>query len=115
MCVRFGIQLDHHNKIFQAMHATHDRPLEECDPWPEMENVDGVWENKVHSTSPSIFHFNGGGKIHHLEMERTMWYKQGANQNRAFLKKDELRRLKLRVGDGKGRLATFEEICPNYF
>ncbi|GMH87784.1 hypothetical protein TrVE_jg2834 [Triparma verrucosa] len=112
---RFGIQLDHHNKIFQAMHATHDRPLEECDPWPEMENVDGVWENKVHSTSPSIFHFNGGGKIHHLEMERTMWYKQGANQNRAFLKKDELRRLKLRVGDGQGRLATFEEICPSYF
>lgn len=111
---RFGIKLDHHNIIFQAMHATHSKPLEECDPWPEMENVNGVWENKVHLSSPSIFHFNGGGKIHHLEMERAMWYKQDKSSGRKALSRDELRTTKILVGDGEGREAMFKEICPKY-
>ena len=107
---RFGINLDHTNAIFQAMHATHDRPLEECDPWPEMVNNKGVWENKVYGTSPSIFHFNGGGKIHHLQMEGQMWYKkQGAG-----MRGGELRDSKLLVGDGDGKVASFRELCPSY-
>ena len=92
------------------MHATHSKPLEECDPWPEMENINGVWKNKAYHTSPSIFHFNGGGKIHHLEMEKAMWYKRGQGTNKEILKD-----MRMIVGDGEGRDATLGELCPNYF
>jgi hypothetical protein len=57
---RFDIKLDHTNRIFQAMHATHAKPLVECDPWPEMVIDEGRWENKAFETKPKILHFNGG-------------------------------------------------------
>jgi hypothetical protein len=112
---RHGITLDHTNQIFQAMHATHDRPLVECDPWPEMRAVDGRWRNELYDSTPKILHFNGGGKVHHLKMEAAMWYKGGGGGGgRKALSRDELRRSKLTVGDGAGREATFEELCPTY-
>lgn len=113
---RFGIELDHRNNIFQAMHATHARPLEECDPWPEMVNRDGVWENEKYGTKPSIFHFNGGGKIHHLEMERRMWYKSGVVNVKfdKILARDELMESTLIAGDGKGQATAFKTLCPSF-
>ena len=72
---RYGITLDYGSNIFQAMHATHAAPLAECDPWPDMTiDGDGCWSNKDTNTRPSIFHYNGGGKSHHLPMEQLMWY-----------------------------------------
>ena len=105
------IKLDHTNRVFQAMHATHAAPLKECDPWPEMANVDGRWVNNAFDTKPKILHFNGGGKIHHLKMEAAMWYKkQGEGKS-----KSELASTKLLVGDGGGHNARFDELCPGYF
>jgi hypothetical protein len=109
---RFNIELDHTNKIFAPMHATHDKPLAECDPYPEMVNQAGVWKNKVYGTSPSIFHFNGGGKKHHLKMEKQMWYKSG--QHASSMTRDALMSELLRVGDGDGTLVEFKELCPTY-
>jgi len=108
---RYGIQLDHENRIFQAMHATHARPLAECDPWPEMETENGRWVNKAFGTSPKILHFNGGGKIHHLRMEKDMWYKQEGQG----MGEKELAASELIVGDGEGRPATLAELCPAGF
>jgi hypothetical protein len=109
---RHNIQLDHTNRIFQAMHATHAAPLKECDPWPEMQVIDGRWENKAFQTAPKILHFNGGGKIHHLNMEAAMWYKQ---PGRGGMTKAELGATVLIVGDGGGRKASLKEMCPTYF
>jgi len=104
---RFDIKLDHRNEIFQAMHATYKEPLEKCDPWPEMANVDGVWENKEYGTSPSIFHFNGGNMAHYREMEGKMWYKKkGRGMNVR-----ELGEASLLIGDSM-RPAKYKELCP---
>ena len=117
---RFDIKLDHTNRIFQAMHATHAKPLVECDPWPETKNLQGSWENIKHNTKPKIFHFNGGGKIHHLEMEKGMWYRNDgdfvtSDGNRYHSKnKEDLREMELVVGDGAGERKRFSEICMGY-
>jgi len=122
---RYGITLDKHSNIFQAMHATHDRPLAECDPWPDMTIAEsGCWHNKDTNTNPSIFHFNGGGKIHHLAMEKEMWYMNkgkrvgGTECESKFggkLEADEVRKTQILMGDdGEERYFTFDEICPQH-
>jgi hypothetical protein len=70
------------------------------------------WVNEAYGTQPKILHFNGGGKIHHLEMEKRMWYKVNEEEGKSA---EELRKTKLIVGDDGGREATFEELCPYYF
>ena len=72
-----GLQLDHHAKLFQAMHAINDDTLvPNCDPRPHLREVDGVWRNTLTGSTPAVFHFNGGGKRHHLPMEARTWWKR---------------------------------------
>ena len=75
------ITLDHYNTIFQAMHAIHDSTaVPNCDPWPHMREEDGVWHNDETRSRPAIYHFNGGGKAHHLSMEARTWWKTKARR-----------------------------------
>ena len=117
----YGITLDYTSNIFQAMHATHDRPLAECDPWPDMEvDEEGCWFNKDTKTRPSIFHFNGGGKAHHLKMEKRMWYNNdldltcGKKFGKPRLRNDVKSAAFIMGDDGEEKTMTFDEICPGH-
>jgi hypothetical protein len=65
----FGIKLDFFNKLFQSMHMTLDPPLPRCNPVEDVKLSDGRWINTRTKSRPAVFHFNGGGKAHHLSME----------------------------------------------
>ena len=116
MAGRMGIHLDHDAKLFQAMHATHDRPLAECDPWKDIKNDGrGGYENVRTGGRPVVFHFNGGGKMHHLKMEASMWYMEGGVRGDRVPKTSrEIKDSVLTVGDGEGVKKTFAEICPGF-
>ena len=105
------ITLDHYNTIFQAMHAIHDgTAVPNCDPWPHMREEDGVWHNDETSSRPAIYHFNGGGKEHHLKMEARTWWKT-KSYARAPEALDAVRSTRLRFHD---QVRTFEDICPGH-
>ena len=105
---KFNISLDHHSTLFQCMHKTDSAPLPTCDPWKHMKERDGTWYNDMTKTVPSVFHFNGGGKAHHLAMEGRTWYKQRASTES---EKAQVYNTQLRMGDS---MRSFREICPNH-
>ncbi len=113
MSGRFNIKLDFYNKIFQSMHMTLDPPLPYCNPVSDMTiDASHTWKNtRTHST-PSIIHFNGGGKSHHLQMEGQVWYK--LPDHNTLKDKEQLRgSLLIMPGQPNDRL-TFDDICPGY-
>ena len=59
---------------------------------------------------PAVFHFNGGGKKHHLAVEARAWWKACAEANTPGAL-DALRRTTLRFG---GRERAFADVCPGH-
>ena len=75
--------------------------------------VDGKWKNKRTNSFPAVFHFNGGGKQHHLDMESSMWYKRSEYNTKEATEK--LSSQLLNVPTQPGGVMRFGEICKNYF
>ena len=73
-----------------------------------MEVHDGKWVNSMTKTTPSLFHFNGGGKAHHLNMESKVWYKAQPTSSAEAAKVYDTQLL---FGD---KMRSFREICPNH-
>ena len=94
--------------IFQCMHDTGSPPLPNCFPMKHVREDNGVWKNHLTQQTPSLFHFNGGGKAHHLNMESKVWYKSKATSPAAA---EQVYNTELLFGD---RMRTFREICPNH-
>ena len=104
-----SLTLDHYASLFLPMHAVRDRTaVPDCDPWPVLRETDGVWRNSLTNPRPSVFHFNGGGKIHHLPMEKRMWWKQCRE---AFSELNRTVQTRLLFHD---RLRSFDDVCPNH-
>ena len=78
MAGRFGIKLDFSNKLFQSMHMTLEPPFSRCFPHEDvkLDEETRMFYNTRTGSFPSIFHFNGGGKLFHLRYEKKMWYKK---------------------------------------
>jgi hypothetical protein len=68
---------------------TTEPPLPHCNPVADMIlNENKLWVNKLTDSQPSVLHFNGGGKSHHLDMERKVWYKSEQYNNTPELKRE---------------------------
>jgi hypothetical protein len=115
---RFGIQLDYFTKLFQSMHLTMDPPLPYCSPAedlvsPKDRQPGSSWYNKKTKSPPAVFHFNGGGKRYHLDMESKMWYK-----DKKYNTAKELERLKSHLvsipNEDAQRRIRFDQLCPDY-
>lgn len=110
---KYGIQLDFYNNIFQSMHMTLDAPLPYCNPRPDIIlNSNNTWYNKRTKATPAVFHFNGGGKRHHLSMEGMMWYK-----NKRYSTNEEKQKLAshlLSVPSHPSGKLRFDQICSSY-
>jgi hypothetical protein len=114
MAHRYEIQLDYHAKLFQSMHMTFDRPLAYCNPKEDIEVVQGRFYNKRTKSYPSVFHFNGGGKAHHLGMENQLWYKGAQYQTAKEKLKLAKTVLSIPLKEDKGRTIEFQDLCPGY-
>lgn len=114
---RFGIQLDFYNKLFQSMHLTLDPPLPYCNPNEDLvfPKNNSPWYNKRTKSTPAVFHFNGGGKRYHLDMESKMWYKEKSYNSRETL--DRLKNHMISIPSENTqvqRRIQFDELCPGY-
>jgi len=109
----FNIQLDFRCKLFQSMHMTLDPPLAYCDPVTDITVVDGKFLNKRTNNFPAVFHFNGGGKSHHLNMEKKMWYKDPSHHT--LVNWNELGNKVVKVPTASGGGLKFREICTDYY
>jgi hypothetical protein len=109
---RNGIKLDFHNKLFQSMHMTLEgRPLPYCNPHDNIELKDsGKFYNNLTHSFPAVFHFNGGGKRHHLKMEASIWYKSSGETTREKL--DAL--FNAHIYNNSYNNMTFGQLCSDY-
>jgi hypothetical protein len=113
---RFGIKLDYYSHLFQSMHMTHDAPLPFCDPMLDIVVENGSFHNKRTNSHPSVFHFNGGGKRHHLVMENKLWYKQGNEYiSREAMQVLANTEISVPLASNMGRKIKFSQICGTYF
>ena len=112
---KLNITVDHFAKIFQSMHyiqqETKDpQQLPVCLPMDEHVRFSkGRWENYMTETTPSVFHFNGGGKRYHVEMESRLFYKR-----QAFWARDDrhaVYQTKVKMG---GEWMSFGDVCPQH-
>ena len=109
---RHGIKLDFYNVLFQSMHMT-SSPLAECNPQNDVRlTPNGTWINQRTHAQPTVFHFNGGGKAHHLDMESKVWYKQPQHNTPA--KKQALASHLLHVPTANKKQLRFDQICGDY-
>lgn len=110
---KHNIALDYWAEIFQSMHRTDPPPLPSCNPFSDMElTTQRRWRNKRTNTLPAVFHFNGGGKQHHLKMEGSVWYKDNK-----YYQGDEGRKLAdhlVSVPSMPSGKLTFNDICGSY-
>eukprot|EP01035_Chromulina_nebulosa_P033998 gene33998-45558_t len=131
MAKKHGIRVDFFATIFQSMHMTDSPPLKTCHPHSDLTLItnDSVptgqigsryWINKRTHSVPAVFHFNGGGKVHHLQMEAQIWYKQqqqqrGEGDGEAARRRAQLADRSLRVISNAHRSPLhFKDICPSY-
>jgi hypothetical protein len=112
MAGRHGIKLDFYNDIFQSMHMTLDKPLPHCDPSEDVRMRNTRFHNIRTRTEPEVFHFNGGGKRHHLKMEGQMWYK--ARQHNTPEAREALREHLLTMPGKTDAERQFKSICGGY-
>lgn len=113
MSGKYGIKLDYHTSVFQAMHMTLDPPLPYCDPMQDLAlGRDGHWINVRTRNTPAVFHFNGGGKRHHLEMEGKSWFKLALRESKSLQK--QLSEYRLSMPDRRSKELTFKNICGEY-
>jgi hypothetical protein len=61
-------------------------------------------------TKPMLFHFNGGGKDHHLAMERKVWYKTDE-----FRAQDDVGAILDKKLWMNGEMLKLREVCPPEF
>eukprot|EP01041_Mallomonas_annulata_P005397 gene5397-10793_t len=109
----FDIKLDFYCKLFQSMHMTLDPPLPHCNPSEDMTIINsGHWYNKRTKSQPAVFHFNGGGKTHHLQMENKIWYKKTEFNTRTHI--ENLAGYNLIVPSQNSGKLRFVDICPDY-
>jgi hypothetical protein len=107
------ISLDYYAEIFQSMHSTDPPDLPNCHPFPDLRiTKENKWHNQRTNTTPAVFHFNGGGKAHHLNMEGQMWYKQSKYHYGEFRK--QLAEAEIIVPTNANGKMKFEELCANY-
>jgi hypothetical protein len=66
--------------------------------------------NDYTKTKPAVFHFNGGGKAHHLSMERRAWYKSDE-----FRAKDNVETILDKKLWMNGDMLKLREVCPSDF
>lgn len=111
---RYNIQLDYYAKLFQSMHMTFDRPLAYCNPYEDIQVINGQFYNKRTKSYPSVFHFNGGGKSHHLKMESQLWYKQSKYQTNEEKLKLSTTKISIPLPENKNRTIEFHNLCPGY-
>lgn len=112
---RFGIKLDFYNKIFQSMHMTLDPPLPHCDPTRDLQiTIDGRFYNKLTKSRPAIFHFNGGGKKVHLQMEAAIWYKHEEFNSPEVAQTLRSTLVNTPTATDKGQQTRFDMLCPGY-
>ena len=112
---RHKIKLDYSATIFLSLHMTLDPPLPRCNPSEDLhfDSNSGTWLNSRTNTKPSIFHFNGGGKQHHLNMEGQGWYKQFLRNSKTEVHSTlATKRIKMPTHSSGGLL--FKDICLNY-
>ena len=110
---RNGIKLDFYNEIFQSMHMTLDPPLPYCNPISDVKLTnDKRWKNARTGSTPAVFHFNGGGKSHHLDMEGKMWY-QSEDMNTIEIR-EKLSSHSIRVPTAPSGVLAFKDICGDY-
>lgn len=109
-----GIKLDYQCEIFQSMHRTDPPPLPLCNPSADMHlSPEKRWFNSRTKTYPAIFHFNGGGKAHHLRMEKSVWYKESSYYHGD--KWEALRHSRVTVPSRSPHgFMNFDELCPDY-
>lgn len=109
------LTLDFFASIFQPTHAVRDSTaVQNCDPLPHLRphpSQAGTLQNVLTNTIPAIYHFNGGGKHHHLELEAQMWWRtcDEANQPHVI---DHLKAYTLAFNK---RMLSFDHVCPTHF
>lgn len=106
------IALDYYAEIFQSMHSTDPPDLPLCHPFPDLKLQNLKWSNQRTNTTPAVFHFNGGGKVHHLPMEGKMWYKQ-----RRFYQGERRRALetaRIQTPGYEDGSISYRELCVDY-
>lgn len=110
---KHGISLDYQCEVFQSMHRTDPPPLPRCNPYTDLElSPEKRWRNKRTNTYPAIFHFNGGGKEHHLHMEGSVWYKSPSHNEPKEVKK--LLEHPITVPSKPSGVLSFVDICTDY-
>ena len=111
---KFGIQLDFYNKLFQSMHMTDSPPLPYCNPMDDISLTNGKYYNKRTKSQPVVFHFNGGGKRHHLQMESKVWYKGAMFNSRDDIVQLRKHLVSAPTASKPKRRLNFEQLCPTY-
>jgi hypothetical protein len=96
------------------MHMTFDAPLPRCNPSEDLEVRQGRYFNKRTQSFPSVFHFNGGGKAHHLAMEKELWYKKAVYQSTEERRQLGRTKLSIPLKGQQQRTIEFRELCPRY-
>ena len=110
---KYGISLDFKTELFQSMHMTLDPPLPHCNPMEDIQLTDEKkWYNKRTKALPSVIHFNGGGKTHHLLMESKIWYQYPEHNTKE--KRDRLASYPLTVPTAPGGTMRFDALCGSY-
>ena len=113
------IALDHAAALFQCMHSTDTAPLPTCTPHKDIVPAGGAWKNARTGSRPAVFHFNGGGKAHHLPTEaQSWWFRDSEAERRALAgpgvwSDDAVRATRLAFRGGEKELA-FGDVCPGH-
>ncbi len=84
------------------------------DNQPDLVLEDGYFRNKNTNSKPAVFHFNGGGKRHHLEMESKMWYRQPKFNTLKAIDDISKHAIKMPSEVDKDRTFTFNQICGEH-
>ena len=70
------------------------------------------YKNKLTNSYPSILHFNGGGKLHHIKMDNDMWYQSPQYNTNEIIEK--LKSHLITVPTAVNGKMRFDELCGSY-
>jgi len=113
---KHNITIDHYATIFQSLHSTDPPDLEYCHTFEDhmrFNAKENIWENTYTKSRPSVFHFNGGGKKHHLELESRLPHAQARKNPPTNVGEidQQIYSIQIKVANGH---KSFEEICPGH-
>lgn len=114
---QYPIALDYMSEIFQSMHSTDPPDLPSCHPRNDMQLdvKERKWRNERTHTTPAIFHFNGGGKTHHLSMEEKVWYKDEQYYEGSKLQELSDYQIAIPIEKDHHRMMTYQEMCGDSY